>query len=209
MTERAGADLREEVQARYALAARAVLDPKPGVSASCCGTSDSGTRRGTGSAALDTADAFGGRFNVEGETDGLPEAAVLASLGCGNPFAVADLRQGERVLDLGSGGGIDVLLSARRVGPTGYVYGIDMADDMLTLAQANAAKGRHRQRRVHQGSHRGRPAARVQCRRGDLQLRDQPVHGQAGRAGRDVPRPSTGRPARHHRRRRRGSADCS
>ena len=76
----------------------------------------------------------------EGETDGLPEEAVLASLGCGNPLAVADLHEGERVLDLGSGGGIDVLLSARRVGPSGFAYGVDMTDDMLTLARANAAK---------------------------------------------------------------------
>jgi arsenite methyltransferase len=140
MTDRASADLRKEVQARYALAARAVLDLKPGISASCCGTSDSGACRDTGSAALDTADAFGGPLYGEGETDGLPEEAILASLGCGNPLAVADLRQGERVLDLGSGGGIDVLLSARRVGPTGYAYGVDMTDDMLTLARANAAK---------------------------------------------------------------------
>ena len=76
----------------------------------------------------------------EGETDGLPQEAVLASLGCGNPLAVADLREGERVLDLGSGGGIDVLLSARRVGPSGFAYGVDMTDEMLTLARANAAK---------------------------------------------------------------------
>ena len=68
---------------------------------------------GTGSAALDSADCFAGHLDDEGETDGLPEEAVLASLGCGNPLAVADLREGERVLDLGSGGGIDVLLSAR------------------------------------------------------------------------------------------------
>ncbi len=67
-------------------------------------------------------------------------AAVAASLGCGNPTAVAELRAGERVLDLGSGGGIDVLLSARRVGPTGYVYGVDMTEEMLELARANAAQ---------------------------------------------------------------------
>ena len=70
----------------------------------------------------------------------MAEEAVLASLGCGNPIAVADLREGERVLDLGSGGGIDVLLSARRVGPSGFAYGVDMTDDMLTLARQNAAK---------------------------------------------------------------------
>ena len=68
----------------------------------------------------------------------MPDAAGLASLGCGNPVAVAELREGERVLDLGSGGGLDVLLSARRVGPAGYVYGLDMTDEMLALARRNA-----------------------------------------------------------------------
>jgi arsenite methyltransferase len=140
MIDEASADLREEVRARYAEAARAILDPRPGESAGCCGTSASDSRCGTGSAALDTADCFGGSLYAEGETDGLPEEAVLASLGCGNPLAVADLREGERVLDLGSGGGIDVLLSARRVGPSGFAYGVDMTDDMLALARANAAK---------------------------------------------------------------------
>ena len=125
MTDQASTDLREEVRARYAEAAQAVLNPRPGVSASCngtsqssscCGTAESASCCGTGSAALDTAEAFGGSLYGEGETDGLPEEAILASLGCGNPLAVADLHEGERVLDLGSGGGIDVLLSARRVG---------------------------------------------------------------------------------------------
>ena len=74
------------------------------------------------------------------ERDELPEAAVLASLGCGNPTAVADLHEGERVLDLGSGGGIDVLLSAKRVGPTGKAYGLDMTDEMLALARENQRK---------------------------------------------------------------------
>jgi len=73
------------------------------------------------------------------ERDSLPDAAVLASLGCGNPTAVADLHPGERVLDLGSGGGIDVLLSAKRVGPTGRAFGLDMTDEMLALARRNAA----------------------------------------------------------------------
>ena len=148
MTSQASSDLREEVRVRYAEAARAVKDPKPGVSASCCGTSatesccDSsvvGSSCGTGSAALETAGVFGQLYG-EAETAGLPEEAVLASLGCGNPLAVADLHDGERVLDLGSGGGIDVLLSARRVGPTGFAYGVDMTDDMLALARSNAAK---------------------------------------------------------------------
>jgi arsenite methyltransferase len=148
MTDQARSDLREEVRARYAEAARAVMHPDPGSSPSCSGTSATESCCGTsaadccstGSAALDTADAFGGSLYPEGETDGLPEEAVLASLGCGNPLAVADLHEGERVLDLGSGGGIDVLLSARRVGATGFAYGVDMTDEMLALARSNAAK---------------------------------------------------------------------
>lgn len=117
MSDQASEMLREQVRARYAEAARAVLRPGTG-QAGCCD----------------------GPFYPEGETDGLPEEAVLASLGCGNPLAVADLRDGERVLDLGSGGGIDVLLSARRVGPAGFAWGVDMTDDMLALARANAAR---------------------------------------------------------------------
>jgi arsenite methyltransferase len=140
MSDEASAGLREEVRTRYARAARAVLEPRPGVTASCCESSAAEPCCGTGSAALDMSDSFGGSLYGEGETDGLPEEAVLASLGCGNPLAVADLREGERVLDLGSGGGIDVLLSARRVGPPGFAYGVDMTDEMLTLARANAAK---------------------------------------------------------------------
>jgi arsenite methyltransferase len=140
MTDETSSDLREQVRARYAEAARAVLEPRPGVTAQCVESSATGSCCGTGSAALDSADRFGGALYGEGETDGLPPDAVLASLGCGNPLAVAELREGERVLDLGSGGGIDVLLSARRVGPTGFAYGVDMTDEMLTLARANAVK---------------------------------------------------------------------
>jgi arsenite methyltransferase len=106
----------------------------------CCGSPATGPCCGTGSAAQDPAGCFGSRLYGEGETGGLPEQALLASLGCGNPVAVADLREGERVLDLGSGGGLDVLLSARRVGPAGFAYGVDMTDDMLSLARANAAQ---------------------------------------------------------------------
>jgi arsenite methyltransferase len=138
MSDETGADLREQVRERYAEAARAVLEPRPGVTAQCVEMSGTGSCCGTGSAALDSAGCFGGELYGQGETDGLPEEAVLASLGCGNPLAVADLHEGERVLDLGSGGGIDVLLSARRVGSSGFVYGVDMTDDMLTLARANA-----------------------------------------------------------------------
>jgi arsenite methyltransferase len=82
---------------------------------------------------------YGAEFYSALERSELPDAAVMASLGCGNPIAVADLHEGERVLDLGSGGGIDVLLSARRVGPTGRAFGLDMTDEMLALAQQNAA----------------------------------------------------------------------
>jgi SAM-dependent methyltransferase len=139
MSEETSAGLREQVRSRYAAAARAVLEPDAGAASGCCGEAGTGSRR-TGSAALDSADCFGGALYPGGETDGLPAKAVQASLGCGNPLAVADLHEGERVLDLGSGGGIDVLLSARRVGPSGFAYGVDMTDEMLRLARANAAK---------------------------------------------------------------------
>jgi SAM-dependent methyltransferase len=139
MSDETNGGLREKVRARYAEAARAVLQPGAAASAGCCGPAvESGC--GTGSEALDSAECFGGPLYGEGETAGLPAEAVQASLGCGNPLAVADLREGERVLDLGSGGGIDVLLSARRVGPSGFAYGVDMTDEMLELARANAAK---------------------------------------------------------------------
>ncbi len=140
MSGETGESMREQVRARYAEAARAVLAPGVGDAAGCCGGSAEQSCCGTGSAALDSADCFGGPIYGEGETDGLPEQAVQASLGCGNPLAVAELREGERVLDLGSGGGIDVLLSARRVGPSGFAYGVDMTDEMLQLARANATE---------------------------------------------------------------------
>ena len=120
--------ITEDVRARYAEAARAVLDRDPsagGNSASCC--------------APDGDPVFGEILYDADQRADLPEAAVLASLGCGNPTAVAELRAGETVLDLGSGGGIDVLLSAQRVGPTGFAYGLDMTDEMLELARRNAS----------------------------------------------------------------------
>ncbi len=140
MNDQASTDLREEVRSRYAAAARTVLEPQAGMAASCCGSSAADSCCGTDATAAEAVGGFSEGLYREGETDGLPEEAVLASLGCGNPIAVADLREGERVLDLGSGGGIDVLLSARRVGPSGFAYGVDMTDDMLKLARANAAK---------------------------------------------------------------------
>ena len=121
--------LRDEVRARYAASARSVAE-----------RSERACDCGEGSACCDPRHGFGGAL-YEGLHHGeLPEAAVLASLGCGNPIAVADPHGGERVLDLGSGGGIDVLLSARRVGPTGKVYGLDMTEEMLALAMRNAAE---------------------------------------------------------------------
>jgi arsenite methyltransferase len=140
MIDETSADLREQVRSRYAEAARAVLEPRPGVTAQCVEISGTGSCCDTGSAAAEAVGGFSEHLYRDDETDGLPEEAVQASLGCGNPLAVADLHQGERVLDLGSGGGIDVLLSARRVGPTGFAYGVDMTEDMLELARKNAAK---------------------------------------------------------------------
>ena len=123
-----GDALRETVRERYAAAARAGSDP-----AGCCDPAATAITD-------DQAELFGAGLYADGERDELPETALLASLGCGNPTAVAALHEGETVLDLGSGGGIDVLLSARRVGPTGTVYGLDMTDEMLDLARANQAK---------------------------------------------------------------------
>ena len=128
-------DVREAVRNRYAESARTVLATKPDlpVAASCGGSSCCG-----GSTA--TADPITGDLYTEAETAGLPADALRASLGCGNPTALAALNPGETVLDLGSGGGIDVLLSARRVGPEGFAYGLDMTDEMLALAEKNKAE---------------------------------------------------------------------
>lgn len=119
--------LRETVRRRYAEAALTVSAGGSG----CCGDEVS---------PLELDESFGSTLYTQLDRDDLPVAAVAASLGCGNPTVVADLREGERVLDLGSGGGIDVLLSAKRVGPTGFAYGVDMTTEMLDLARANAAK---------------------------------------------------------------------
>jgi arsenite methyltransferase len=124
-------DLRATVRAKYGEAAQAVLDG--GEKTSCCAPSCCG-------GSTWTKDPITSDLYDETQTAALPEKAVAASLGCGNPTALAELRQGEIVLDLGSGGGIDVLLSARRVGPTGKAYGLDMTDQMLALARENQAK---------------------------------------------------------------------
>ncbi len=114
-------DVREEVRARYAQAAR--------TGASCCSDEKS--------ACCAPDEVFGATLYDSTDRGSIPDAALLASLGCGNPTAVAELLPGETVLDLGSGGGIDVLLSAKRVGPSGKVYGVDMTDEMLALAERN------------------------------------------------------------------------
>jgi ubiquinone/menaquinone biosynthesis C-methylase UbiE len=120
-------DIKEIVQSSYGEAA---LRARAGAHASCgCGTSS-----------CCGPDPISSNLYEAAETAGLPAEAVLASLGCGNPTALAELRPGEVVLDLGAGGGIDVLLSAKRVGPTGKAYGLDMTDEMLTLARENQAK---------------------------------------------------------------------
>ncbi|KAA8880462.1 arsenite methyltransferase [Nocardia colli] len=126
-------ELRETVRERYAAAAVAVADG--GTAEDCCGGSDC-----CATGAIEVDENFGASLYEAGDRDALPIQAVAASLGCGNPTAVADLREGETVLDLGSGGGIDVLLSARRVGASGKAFGVDMTDEMLALARANAAK---------------------------------------------------------------------
>ena len=130
-------ELREQVRRRYAEAARAVsgdVDPLAVVDAGCCSAASCAP------GGVDVDASFGSVLYGADEQRELPAEAVAASLGCGNPTAVAELRAGERVLDLGSGGGIDVLLSARRVGPTGFAYGVDMTDEMLALAEQNKAK---------------------------------------------------------------------
>jgi arsenite methyltransferase len=117
-------DIKEVVRERYAEIARNVRAP----GSSCCYDGESGS------------EGISANLYADAETRDLPENAILASLGCGNPTALAELKEGETVLDLGSGGGIDVLLSARRVGPSGKAYGLDMTDDMLALARENQKK---------------------------------------------------------------------
>jgi arsenite methyltransferase len=129
--------LREQVRARYAAAATKAI----GGNCGCGQPADCGCDSSCcGSAATAEDPGFGAELYAALDRDQLPDSAVLASLGCGNPTAVAELREGETVLDLGSGGGIDVLLSARRVGPSGKAYGLDMTEEMLHLARGNAAE---------------------------------------------------------------------
>ena len=128
-------DTREAVRERYAAAARAAAEGQSG--AACCGTTE-----GCGSTTVraEAADVFGEQLYRDDERDGATDTAVAASMGCGVPTAVADLHEGETVLDLGSGAGADVLISARRVGPAGRAIGVDMTDEMLELARRSAAE---------------------------------------------------------------------
>ena len=121
--------VRDVVKERYGQAVKAVMN---GAKGACCGSSTATGMSATDPITRDLYDAA--------ETSSIPEEALLASFGCGNPTALAELRAGETVLDLGSGGGIDVLLSAKRVGPTGKAYGLDMTDEMLEVAMQNKAK---------------------------------------------------------------------
>jgi arsenite methyltransferase len=122
-------NIKEVVKEKYGEAAKRVAS---GLGAACCGTSPA--------SAIEGCDPITSNLYADGEASTVPEIALKASLGCGNPTLLARLQPGETVLDLGSGGGIDVLLSARRVGPTGKAFGLDMTDEMLTLAQENKQK---------------------------------------------------------------------
>jgi arsenite methyltransferase len=124
------ADLKQEVKDKYGRVAKAVAEGTTSDDAGCCSSACCGS-------STESYDPITSNLYDEGEKAGVPAEALLASLGCGNPTALAQLHEGETVLDLGSGGGIDVLLSARRVGPTGKVYGLDMTDEMLALANEN------------------------------------------------------------------------
>ncbi len=126
-------DVKREVQDKYGRVAKAVTDGTTSDDAGCCSSACCGS-------ATDSYDPITSNLYDEGEKAGVPADALLASLGCGNPTALAQLNAGETVLDLGSGGGIDVLLSAKRVGPSGKVYGLDMTDEMLALANENKRK---------------------------------------------------------------------
>jgi arsenite methyltransferase len=144
-------EIRETVRERYAAAARAVADSRPSgeatpaaATSSCCGPAVSTTD-------ASSEQVFGGALYESAEAADAPKAAVAASLGCGVPTAVAELKEGETVLDLGSGAGADVLISARRVGPTGKAIGLDMTDEMLALARGNAEQAGVENVEFHKG----------------------------------------------------------
>ena len=180
-------EIRRVVKETYGRAASQAQ--RPG-GTSCCGT---GSSCGETDGDLDsiTKDLYGHE-----QMAGLPAAAVQASLGCGNPTLLADLASGETVLDLGAGGGIDVLLAARRVGPEGFVYGLDMTPEMLALARRNQRDAGVTNVEFLRGGDRGDPAPGPLGRCDHLQLRDQPVDGQGPCPGRGLSGPSSGRTVR-------------
>jgi arsenite methyltransferase len=135
-------DIREKVRERYSAAATSVRKADADAGAGCCAPSEAFDGGG---------EVFGAALYALGDQEQLPDTATLASLGCGNPTAVAELHEGETVLDLGSGCGIDVLLSAKRVGPTGNAHGLDMTDEMLSLARENARKAAVENVEFHKG----------------------------------------------------------
>ena len=186
-------EIRATVQARYGAAAQRVADGAT-VGASCCGPADGSS--GCCGATSESWDPITADLYDAGQTAGLPAEALLASLGCGNPTALAELHEGETVLDLGSGGGIDVLLSAKRVGASGKAYGLDMTDEMLALALENKEKARRHQRRVPERPHRIDSAAVEHGRRDHLELRDQSLRRQTPGVEGGVPCPAPGWPIR-------------
>ena len=206
------ADVRELVRERYAAAATAIAEGAPAADptadSSCCGPASaagSSCCAPVGLADAEGNEVFGG--SLYDAVDGAAGAPVQASLGCGVPTAVVDLRDGEVVLDLGSGAGADVLISARRVAPSGRAIGLDMTDEMLALARANAAAAGVENVEFVKGYLEDLPLRRRERRRRHLQLRHQPLGRQVARAARGCPRPAPGRPVRgvrRHRRRRHG-----
>ena len=162
-------DIQQAVREKYGAIASSVS--KLSGNTGCCGPTACGC-----------ADPITSNLYSDVETGALPAAAVTASLGCGNPTALIALEAGQTVLDLGSGGGIDVLLSAKRVGPTGKVYGLDMTDEMLALARDNQMKAGVFECRISQRHHRGDPSTSELGRRHHFELRHQSVERQGCRA---------------------------
>ena len=199
--------IHETVREHYAKSALQVIDQ--GTQASCCGD---GCCNGVSCTDPNHAtehliDPGAITFYSDAERAALPDQAVLAALGCGNPLAVADLLPGERVLDLGSGGGIDVLLSAQRVGPEGRAIGLDMTDEMLALARANAQAANATNVEFLKGHIEAIPLPADSIDVVHLELRGQPRRRQAGRVRGDRPRPAARWPDRDHRHRGRRRPD--
>ena len=182
-------NIKSIVQEKYGEAAKRAAS---GQASACCGSSPA--------SAIEGCDPITANLYGENEAGSVPEAALRASLGCGNPTALAKLAPGEIVLDLGSGGGIDVLLSARRVGPTGKAYGLDMTDEMLTLAEENKRKSGLTNVEFLKGEIENIPLPGQLRGRHRVQLCDQSLRRQGPRSARSIPRTQTWRPFRDFRR---------